>query len=175
MAARGILAECLPGGLQLARLEKLIPLEGSRDAILRLAALLPAGAAGSVADGLRLSNADRLRLEQALGDEAIPTQERAARRELYRLGKARFRDRLLLQWAGAPAMQEAWRALLTMAEEWQPPRFPLSGSDVMQLGVVQGPEVGRLLSALENWWMEGDFAAGESELRARLRDMIGQA
>jgi len=175
MAARGILAEFLPGGLQLARLEKLIPLEGSRDAILRLAALLPAGAAGSVADGLRLSNADRLRLEQALGDEAIPTQERAARRELYRLGKARFRDRLLLQWAGAPAMQEAWRALLTMAEEWQPPRFPLSGSDVMQLGVVQGPEVGRLLSALENWWMEGDFAAGESELRARLRDMIGQA
>ena len=175
MAARGILAEFLPGGLQLGRLEQLIILDDSRDAILRLAALLPGGAAGAVADRLRLSNADRLRLEQALGDDAISTEDRAARRELYRLGKARFRDRLLLQWAGAPAMHEAWRAILAMAQDWQPPRFPLSGSDVMQLGVAQGPEVGRVLSALENWWMEGDFAAGESELRARLRDMIGQA
>jgi tRNA nucleotidyltransferase/poly(A) polymerase len=98
-----------------------------------------------------------------------------ARRMLYRLGQACFRDKLLLQWAGAPAKEEAWRALLQIADGWQAPRFPLTGRDVMQAGVPEGPEVGRVLAGLETWWVEGDFAAGEKELRARLKDMIGKA
>jgi poly(A) polymerase len=61
-----------------------------------------------------------------------------------------------------------------MAEGWQPPRLPLTGRDVMQAGVPEGPEVGRVLASLEDWWVEGDFAASESALRARLKTMIGQ-
>src|SRR6185436_4121137 len=123
MAATGILPELLPGALQLSRLERLAELEAdnllddflAHDAILRLAALLPdAETAGLVAQRLRLSNADRERLEQALGGEAIAPQLSAgqARKLLYRLGAARFRDKLLLQWAGAPESAGVWRLLL---------------------------------------------------------------
>jgi len=97
------------------------------------------------------------------------------RRLLYRLGKARFRDKLLLQWAGAPALAQAWRAFSALADGWELPRFPLTGRDVMLAGVPEGPEVGRILASLEDWWVEGDFAASESALRTRLRDMIGKA
>jgi len=42
----------------------------------------------------------------------------------------------------------------------------------MQAGVPEGPEVGRVLAKLEDWWVEGDFAADESALHAKLKGMI---
>jgi poly(A) polymerase len=169
--------------LQLPRLERLAELEAAnglpRDAVLRLAALLPDGeeTAQACADRLRLSNAARARLELALGGAAISADPQQARRQLYRLGAARFRDKLLLQWADIQswATADIWRQLLDMAEGWQRPRFPITGRDVMQAGVPEGPEVGRVLGGLEDWWVEGDFAADESAVRAKLREMIGTA
>src|SRR3954467_6484935 len=108
MAATGILSELLPGALSLPRLKRLTEIEAdnlSRDGVLRLAALLPddEGAAHAVADALKLSNADRLRLEEALGGDAIgySISAREARRLLYRMGPGRFRDKVMLQWAGS--------------------------------------------------------------------------
>jgi len=183
MAATGILPELLPAASQLARLERLVELDAEHgfapDPVLRLGALLPddAGAADAAADRLRLSNADRDRLEQALGGERIDAQLPApqARRLLYRLGQACFRDKVLLQWAAAPASAGAWRQLLDMADKWQRPRFPLTGRDVMQAGVPEGPQIGRILAALEDGWVEDDFAADESALRDRLQAMVRNA
>jgi poly(A) polymerase len=179
MAQSGILAELLPGDLQLPRLERMTALDADRDAILRLAALLPGSdaAAHAAADRLRLSNADRARLEQALGGEAIGTDLSAkdAARLLYRWGPARFRDKVLLQRAGTPGEAGPWKSLLELAQNWQRPRFPLTGRDVMQAGVPEGPQVGRVLAALENGWVEGDFAVSESDLRARLKVLAANA
>jgi poly(A) polymerase len=185
MAATGILPELLPGALQVLRLERLVALDAEngfpRDPVLRLAALLSDSeeVARAAASRLRLSNVDRARLEQALGGDRIAARLSAqeARRLLYRLGEACFRDKLLLQWAGEPAKSPAgaWRMLLDMADSWQRPRFPLSGRDVMLAGVPEGPEVGRVLAALQDWWVQGDFAADESALRDRLEEMIRQA
>jgi len=187
MAATGILSVLLPGALQLPRLERLTEIEAEslapRDGVLRLAALLPDDESGAhaVADALKLSNADRVRLEEALGGEAIGQQisAREARRLLYRMGVPRFRDKVMLQWASAARGQAGglssnlpWRMLLEMAENWQRPRFALTGRDVMAAGVAQGPEVGRALAAVEDWWVEGDFAADESACRDRLHAVI---
>lgn len=177
MAATGILSELLPGVLNLPRLERLAEIDADnlypRDAVLRLAALLPDGdAAHAVADALKLSNAQRTRLEQALSGETIKPQlsAREARRMLYRIGVARFRDKVLLAWAATPRAAGAlgWRMLLDMAANWQKPRFPLTGLDVMQAGVQEGPDVGRVLARIEDWWIGTDFAADEGALRDRL-------
>ncbi len=185
MAATGILPELLPGALHLQRLERLVEIDADnfapRDGVLRLAALLTEGgdAAHAVADALKLSNADRLRLEQALSGEHIAAQlsARDARRLLYRIGVSRFRDKVWLAWAATPRSANAiqWRMLLTMAENWQRPRFPLSGLDVIQAGVPEGPEVGRVLAKVEDWWVGGDFAADEGALRDQLRAAIDGA
>ena len=182
MAATGILSELLPGALQLPRLERLLEIDADNfspcDRVLRLAALLPEDgeAAHAAADALKLSNADRTRLEQALSGERIAAYLSAkdARRLLYRIGVARFRDKIWLAWAGAPKGANAiqWRMLLTMADNWQRPRFPLTGLDVMQAGVPEGPEVGRVLAQVEDWWVGGDFASDEGALRDRLRAAI---
>ena len=182
MAATGILSQLLPGALQLQRLEHLTEIDADnmypRDAVLRLAALLPDDSdnAHAVADALKLSNADRTRLEQALSGERIFAQLSAkdARRLLYRIGVTRFRDKVMLAWAAAPRAAPAlsWRMLLSMADNWQRPRFPLSGLDVMQAGVPQGPDVGRLLAKVEDWWIGTDFAADEGALRGKLAEVL---
>jgi len=184
MAATGILSELLPGALQLPRLERLTEIDAEnlfpRDAVLRLASLLRGGgeAAQATSDRLKLSNADRARLEQALSGDGITAglSARDARRLLYRIGAARFRDKVLLQWASAPRTVGAlpWRMLLKMAENWQRPRFPLTGRDVIQAGVPEGPEVGRILAHIEDWWMDADFAPDEGALRDRLHQVIAR-
>jgi len=179
MAATGILPELLPGALQLPRLERLAAIEADhllpRDGVLRLAALLPDGeaAAHAAADALKLSNADRTRLEQALGGAALSwLSARDARALLYRIGAARFRDKVLLEWARGGGNPIQWRMLMTMSETWQRPRFPLTGRDVMRAGVTEGPDVGRLLAQVEDWWIGTDFAADEGALRDRLAEAM---
>jgi poly(A) polymerase len=145
--------------------------------MLRLAALLPDGdAAHAAADALKLSNADRTRLEQALGGAALTAglSAKDARLLLYRLGVARFRDKVLLAWAGAPKGTNAlpWRMMLRMAETWERPRFALTGLDVMQAGIAEGPDVGRVLAKVEDWWAGGDFTANEAAVREKLKSVI---
>ena len=179
MAATGILPELLPGALNLPRLDRLAEIDAdnmyARDSVLRLASLLPdSDAAHAAADALKLSNAQRTRLEQALSGETLKAQlsAREARRLLYRIGVARFRDKVLLAWAGRTAAAPGWRMLLDMAANWQKPRFPLTGMDVLQAGVAEGPDVGRVLAKIEDWWIGTDFAADEGACRDRLAEAV---
>ena len=99
---------------------------------------------------------------------------------LYRIGVARFRDKVLLQWAGALSKSHGgagvlqFRMLLEMADNWQRPRFPLTGRDVMLAGVAEGPDVGRVLGRVEDWWVGDDFAADEGACRDQLRAVIDE-
>lgn len=183
MAATGILSQLLPGALQLPRLERMAEIDAdnqfARDGVLRLAALLPDDeqAARECADALRLSNASRARLEQALGEPRLSPalSAKAARLLLYRIGAPCFQDKVRLGWAAAPRRDgEAlrWRMMLRMAQTWERPRFALTGLDVMGAGVPEGPEVGRVLARIEDWWAGGDFTASEAELRAKLKSMV---
>jgi poly(A) polymerase len=178
MAASGILSEILPLALNLPRLEHMIHVDADNlfppDPILRLAALLPADghAARSVAKRLKLSGAARDRLEMLAG-EPITSQLSApdVHRLLYQMGAGTFRDRVRLSWAAAPpnASAIAWRMLLKVAHDWQKPRFPLSGRDVMDAGVSEGPAVGQILKQVEDWWIAQDFPDDPDALAAQLK------
>lgn len=183
MAASGVLPELLPYALQLPRLENLVLLDAENDfppdAVLRLAALLPDDAAvgATVGERLKLSGAERARLEGLTRpEEKIAAHLSAAdvRRLLYRIGVPRFRDRVLLSWAacvrGAAAIQ--WRMLLSIADGWERPRFPLTGREAMAAGAKEGPEVGRVLAAVEAWWLDEDFLPDEAQLLEKLKSVI---
>jgi poly(A) polymerase len=183
MAASGVLSELLPYALQLPRLEHLVLIEAENqfapDPLLRLAALLPDDGTAAVALGerLKLSGAERARLEGLTGSkEKIPAYLSAAdvRRLLYRMGAPRFRDRVLLSWAAGPrgASQMQWRMLLSIADGWERPRFPITGRDAMAAGLPEGPEIGRILETLEAWWLAEDFLPDETQLREKLKSLI---
>ena len=183
MADAGILAEILPAGAGLARLERLVSIDADNffesDAVLRLGALLTSMASdvAATAERLRLSNRDRDRL-LALGEPRVALSPylpvREVRGLLYRTNKQRFRDRVLLDWSedNERSNAVAWRALLAVADAWERPHFPLTGKDVMAAGIPEGPLVGRVLDEMEKWWIARDFFENRSDLEEKLNTVV---
>ncbi|MEI9931454.1 MAG: hypothetical protein WDM89_13175 [Rhizomicrobium sp.] len=181
MAATGILGDVLPGALNLSRLERLVAIDTdcffAPDAVLRLAALLPADAADAIAGKLKLSNAQRERIADLMqAKEKIVSylSIREVRKFLYLLGPQRFKDRVFLRWAEDPKASSTmqWRALLALADSWQRPKFPLTGEDVMAAGVPRGPLVGRILAEVEDWWIDSDFTEDAFSIAERLKAVV---
>jgi poly(A) polymerase len=172
MAEDGVLAALLPEARRLDRLAALVPLEPAPDALRRLGALLESDVgAAAVAERLRLSNEQRERLAAMAAPSLavdLAGDERAQRRALHRLGADLYRDLVLLR-AGQQGDATQVRRLLALAAGWRPREFPLKGRDVTALGVAEGPEVGRLLAAVEAWWEEGDFRADRKAALAELK------
>jgi poly(A) polymerase len=155
------------------RLAGLVRSEPEPDSLRRLAALWDGDAAETeaLADRLRLSNEDRERLrllaaERDAVDGAI--DRRALRRLLYRVGRARGVDLVLLGSARTPDDPRS-AALRAEADGWPEPQFPLKGRDVVEAGVAPGRRVGRLLDAVERWWIDTDFTADREACLAELR------
>ncbi len=183
MGACQVLALILPGPLNFARAERLIESDNNcffaPDPVLRLAALLGDEVAGvaALAQRWRLSNEIKTRLEDlAGGREKIVSylSIRELRKLLYRLGKARFIDRVRLRWAEDCKASNgvAWRALLEMARSWERPVFPLSGRDVMAAGIAEGPQIGKVLAEVEDWWVDADFIEDPFSLAERLKAVV---
>lgn len=154
------------------------------DPLRRLAMLLPdREGAVSAAARLHLSNADTARLTAMASIPPGMTPKlypHTRKLRLYDLGADAWRDAVILSWARAEAraaeFAEAdvaedsdWLELLRFPETWPVPVFPLLGADVLACGVPQGPEIGRHLAAVENWWMIRDFKPDHAACVARLR------
>jgi hypothetical protein len=94
--------------------------------------------------------------------------EASARRRLYRLGEARYRDRLMLAWARAGRDTDAapWRELATLPERWSAPKFPLQAADFKLRGIAEGPALGQVLTLAEDAWLAADFPLEKPALAA---------
>jgi poly(A) polymerase len=180
MAKTGVLSVALPEATGLERFERLVGIETemlfSEDALLRLAALLADDpvVAASLAERLRLSNAQRDRLVAALTPEPRLVSwmsPKETRRLVYRLGAAALVDRVTLAWAASdrPAATTQWRALIPTAQSSPTHRFPLTGEEVMAAGVREGPLVGEVLREVEAWWVDNDFPDDKLALIERLK------
>ncbi|MCW2305714.1 CCA tRNA nucleotidyltransferase [Rhodobium gokarnense] len=183
MADSGILQIVL-GGIghpeTLGRLTALAAtISASPDAALAHAALsarIPEDAE-RVAERLRLSNEVRRRMVKVLRLAprlSADMDEAAARLALYRSDAETFRGAVLLAWAWSDAAGDdaGWRDLFGLAGRWPVPRFPVSGRDLVALGIPSGPAVGTLLSQVEDWWIGEGFAPGREAALDYARGLI---
>jgi poly(A) polymerase len=157
-----------PGDLSaLARLigrETANGLEG--DPLRRLAALAGSAVTPKLAERLRLSKAEAKRLlaiPPARGEiaEAAPNASQRLRR---RLGATVARDAALID-----ADDDLVAGWVTVTAR-QAPAMPLTAADLLALGFTPGPELGRRLTDLQDWW---DDAEGEPDRAACLRKAMG--
>jgi poly(A) polymerase len=44
-----------------------------------------------------------------------------------------------------------------LPERWPVPALPVRGVDVLEAGLAEGPAVGRVVHAFEDWWISEDF------------------
>lgn len=174
MAADGLLAAILPEAVRFDRLARLIAVEPAPDALRRLAALVAIDKPGATALARRLglTKDERSRLEGlaapawAIDVNAGETQQRRA---LFKLGRARYRDLVLLSGDAAQVPR-----LLAMADALAIPSFPLKGADVIALGVSSGPDISRWLAAIEDWWENRDYAPNRDCCLAELRKRLAE-
>ncbi|WP_296102387.1 CCA tRNA nucleotidyltransferase [uncultured Agrobacterium sp.] len=152
------------------------------DPMLRLASIIPPDAerVAALASRLRMSKNEAARLDQWAKAPAVDPSlaETALDRLLYRQGVEGVKARLKLALASARAdvsgadasMQKIARlsTLLTRAEKFSKPAFPLSGADVLAAGLPAGPQVGEILGELEATWIDGNFALDREALLSRL-------
>ena len=163
MLDRGVLSIVLPetGIAEVETLARLVAAEAAQGvrplALRRLAALLPADPARSeaLAARLRLSSAQKKRLaSMAARMDGIENPRGLA----YRIGREEAIDRLLL--AGRQ---------LDPLRDWPIPAFPLKGGAIVARGVTAGPEVARVLQAVEARWVTEGFPPA-----ARVDELLGE-
>ena len=155
------------------------------DPLRRLAALLDTDAEGAaaVAGRLKLSNRQAWRLSALAAppaDIGPDADAPSVNRTLRRLGPDTVRDLTLLAWAGElsitprrPAGRtQAWIGLLDTCDGWQGVVLPIGGEDVIALGVAEGPRVGELLARVEDWWEDGDYAAGRDDCLEKMKSLL---
>ncbi|MBP1883505.1 CCA tRNA nucleotidyltransferase [Sinorhizobium mexicanum] len=156
------------------------------DPLQRLAAIVPPDAERlqAMAVRLRLSKAEAAYFARFASAPVVPATlaDAALDRQLYRAGAEGITTRLRLALASSRRLSEndpsllgetaAFQGLLSRAEKWQRPVFPLTGADVLKAGVAAGPKVGEALSELENFWIERNFTPTRAALAARLESMV---
>lgn len=182
MYDEGVLGHILPEAMNFDRLSRLIELEKNlnlNDPIRRLASVMELDTIDldALSQRLRLSNVqgDRLTAMAEHQSAIVPTLGEAERDALiYRIGTSIFLDVALVGWAGDD-MDKGWDNLVDACNNWLPKEFPLRGDDVMALGALSGPDIGILLRAVEEWWVDGGFQANRASCIERLTALIGKS
>ena len=175
MAADGIFAVILPELADdfAATLDRLLANEVTARvdpaALRRFAALLPPdpAMAEQVASRLRLSTRQRKQLAALAAHRTA--LDRPARQLAHAIGVDGARDTWLL--AGAPDTAKA--AALSL-RDWAVPPLPMKGGDIIARGVTAGPEVARILRAVEAAWVAEDYPDA-ARVAALADQMIGRA
>ena len=170
MVESGIFRPIIPeiDGAGVERLIRLIARERSADVagapLRRLGALLPPDPAitVSVAQRLKLSKAATRRLEQAL------SADDSARALAYRFGPETAADILLR------GEKDVATLGLEQLLDWERPRLPVGGGELIEQGLSAGPTVAATLQAIERRWIAEDFP-GADRVAAITAEEIDQA
>lgn len=162
-------------------LKSLVALEGEMktapSALLRLAAFHPL--VDEVKKHLRLSKKQESTLNFYIKTHPMIT-ESSFKQQAYRWGKEGTFNLALLQTARLLSQSEIspedgvkfLKALHHQYDDWAPPRFPISGDDLLDRGVKEGRNVGRLLKAVEKWWLSQDLEPDRDACLAQLLTLL---
>ncbi len=178
MDESGLLMRVIGGVARRLRFERVCSIETALgvtpDPIFRLAALalFIEEDAARLTEKLRLSSAEANEL-MALAQPTPPAfgnlERPALEALLYRIGPRLYLGRLLLAWAKSPRRRTMPHGskLRKLAMNWQRPKFPISGSDLIALGWKPGAALGEKLRYLENLWIAEGFQTPREALLAR--------
>jgi poly(A) polymerase len=171
----GFFTAVTDGGGDLAALAAADAVWPQADALTRLAVLAVRGEADMVRldAKLRLSAAERRRLEQAEGARAFLAAGEIDHARFqcaaFRHGAEGARDGLLMAAPGGDAaMLSGWFAESA-------PVSPFKGADVLALGLAAGPRVGEVVRLAEQIWEGRGYPQDQAERQAILREAVRRA
>lgn len=168
MQEQGILRHVIPAEIAITALKQLPGILNKADVkpdpILALVLLLRSSS-GNFAEAIstrwKLSRAhSRLLSDLCASRINITGDEFALKKQIRACGKALF----ILQAIAATAEGEDGLPAVKLAQGWNIPMFPLTGGDLLELGMRSGKEMGLLLARLETQWEDAYYRPGKKEL-----------
>ncbi len=173
MLVGGILETLLPEASNAEGLQLLCALEARKnlapDPYLRLMAMSGRDelTMARLCRRLKMSNKEKARLMAWAGDQTNLTPdmpEKETKIALYIAGRQVALDRAVLRAAGNVSQMAAWWRLYVAAKDWQKPEFPVTGKDLIGLGIAHGPALGKAMRALEALWIKSGFKVEKPQL-----------
>lgn len=181
MVQHGVWDRVAPAGVNPDLLSRLMHLEDdlhlAPDAHVRLALLLrtlpdPLAAVSALHDRWKLSNKTLDLLQLLLTPRAWAWHSFMDdyKPVLRSMGEDAFVAFTLVQ-AALDNMDKpkTLHAILKLAKTWQPPAFPVSGNDLLRIGIKPGPEMGEILQKLELAWEAEGYAPTKEQLLGRVK------
>ncbi len=145
-----------------------LPLPQGERELVRLAALLDPADVQALTASWKLSNDLSKRLKHITEGARIlhagmtPAEQKKA---LRRMGRELFIQCATLRHAmdGSDIS-----AMLQLADTWDIPHFPVTGKDLLALGIPEGKRMGELLAKLDEAWEMSDYTLTKEALLARV-------
>lgn len=78
---------------------------------------------------------------------------------IYRFGRVIAAQALMIELAQDRVMNGYAPTALGIVQNWDIPDFPVTGNDLIKAGIQQGPQLGKKMQELEDWWIEDGFRA----------------
>lgn len=89
--------------------------------------------------------------------------EQAVKVAVYKHGRVPTAQALMIELANDRVMNGFAPKALEIIQKWNVPDFPLNGEDLKKAGIAPGPEMGRRLEEIEEWWIQQGFEPDKSE------------
>ena len=91
---------------------------------------------------------------------------------IYRYGKDFCQAFLLTSYAELMKVpDDLWKIYDEIADTAKP-KFPITGKDIMNLGISDNRQIGNLIKELEKRWIEAGFSLDKEQLLAQFREVI---
>lgn len=160
---------------RIQNLYNLISLDNNVNYLTRLACLISEKPHNNIiiADKyLALSNTEKKYLKNILEPKCEITFDMSVseQKSAIRLLGAKEYKNILLLLASDPDIfngsniRDKLRKLLSFADNWIVPRFPLKGVDLLKIGLNEGKEIGDLLKKAEDYWETKEYNMTKDEL-----------
>jgi poly(A) polymerase len=169
MVEKGVWRYILPN-FDVEPLRRLVAVEqhlGKVDIYLRLVRVMPKRMSDirEASKQIKLSNAEMAHLMGLLHPDPRVTpdiSEKDLRETAYRYGLDGLRSFAILN--ASVEQGDELREFLSKLEGYQPPKFPIMGRDLIDMGIEAGPAMGEMLAVLEERWIESGFFISRDDL-----------
>ena len=97
--------------------------------------------------------------------------ERCLKRIIYTYGKDFARNKLMIAQALQKQILPDFQHILNFILNFETPKFPLRGQDIINVGIREQQHIGHILRNLEEIWIESGFTLSKQDLLERLQQL----
>jgi poly(A) polymerase len=106
-------------------------------------------------------------IEKTMGDDCH--SEKSTEECCYVFGVRATLDYTLCK---AAKSRRDWKKRFKVIKRWDNKQLPISGKDLLAIGVKPGPAMGKLLKNVEKWWIDNDMRPAKSDCLSYVRKYL---